>query len=377
MTQTNLLEFAKQGDPDAIAELMNLALQPKGVTAETQIKERCLHVVLSSARILNQQTLVGFTRKGLANLGLESIRSVKVYGKKIGEDLPIWTEEFDIASAEDSAHLNTAATAHAPESGQPTLHSVTEVLDSSFSNHKPDIKIVAPKVHLNRLHTTSNRLVPRIQSRLSRLLTATERVTAKIPLPKGMFPSRVRPSRFLAALTLITLPAFLLGVTVAVVAALTEGSSKRLGALLPTSASETQGSIQADVEQDILKQQTEAKKYLETMNKAQQDFYAKNNRFATSLEDLERSASVISQSYNYTYKLTLAGNNQSQLAAIPKAKGLKSFTGIVFVVPSEPGTDTATAAICESRLPSMIPPRLSSLAENQVQCPPGASKVSS
>jgi hypothetical protein len=377
MTQPNLLEFAKQGNPDAIAELMNLALQPKGVTAETQVKERCLHVFLSSTRILNQQTLVGFTRKGLANLGLESIRSVKVYGKKIGEDLPIWTEEFDIASAKDPAQSSAAATAPVAESVQPTPQQVTEVLDSSFSTHRLNPKLVAPTARLNRLQTTSRRLVPRIQSRLSHLLNAIEQVTAKIPLPKGMFPSRVRPSRFLAALTLVTLPAFLLGVAVAVVAALTEGSSKRLGALLPTSASETQGSIQADVEQDILKQQTEAKKYLETMNKAQQSFYTKNNRFAASLEDLERSASVISQSYNYTYKLTLSGNNQSQLAATPKAKGLKSFTGVVFLVPSEQGTETATAAICESRLPSMIPPRIPSSAEEQVQCPPGASKVSS
>jgi hypothetical protein len=377
MTQPNLLEFAKQGDPDAIAELMNLALQPKGVTAETQVKERCLHVFLSSTRILNQQTLVGFTRKGLANLGLESIRSVKVYGKKIGEDLPIWTEEFDIASAKDPAQSSAAATAPVAESVQPTPQQVTEVLDSNFSTHRLNPKLVAPTARLNRLQTTSRRLVPRIQSRLSHLLNAIEQVTAKIPLPKGMFPSRVRPSRFLAALTLVTLPAFLLGVAVAVVAALTEGSSKRLGALLPTSASETQGSIQADVEQDILKQQTEAKKYLETMNKAQQSFYTKNNRFAASLEDLERSASVISQSYNYTYKLTLSGNNQSQLAAAPKAKGLKSFTGVVFLVPSEQGTETATAAICESRLPSMIPPRIPSSVEEQVQCPPGASKVSS
>ncbi|MGA7936289.1 MAG: type IV pilin-like G/H family protein, partial [Kovacikia sp.] len=367
MTQPNLLESAKQGDPEAIATLMNLALQPKGVTAELQIVGKDLHVFLSSTRILNQQTLVSFTRKGLANLGLGVIQTVKVYGKKIGEDLPIWTEVFAMVPATELPPTKVETTERQfPKIVQPSLPQ---------SNDASKDKFTPAKIHLRQVQTGSNRLVPRVQSHLNRLLFATEQITAQIPLPKQLFPAGVRPSRFLAALTLVSLPAFLLGVAVAVVSAFAVGSARRSGALLPN-ASGNQSSIPGDVEQAILKQQTDAQKYLETMNRAQQDFYTKNKRFASSLEELERSASVISQSYNYTYSLTLSGKNQAQLAATPKAKGLKSFTSIVLLIPSEQEMPTPVSTICESSLPSMIPPRIPAPVENQVQCPSGASKVS-
>ncbi|UBF26025.1 type IV pilin-like G/H family protein [Kovacikia minuta CCNUW1] len=379
MTQPNLLEFAKQGDPEAIATLMNLALQPKGVTAEAEIRNNCLHVFLSSTRLLNQQTLVSFTRKGLINLGLQSIQVVKVYGKKVGEDLPIWTEEFEVSSisrnSEDFLTKDTLQTetqarvADAPETIQPRGR---RSVNHNALNHQG----ILPNGYLKRLRKTSGGLVPRMQSQLNHLLTATERVTSQIPLPKGVFPPRVRPSRFLAALTLITLPAFFLGVIFAVIAAYAGGFSGKSGALQASNLA-AQSPADSAVDQDALKQQKAAKTYLEKMNQAQVDYYTKNNRFATNLEDLERSASIISQSYNYTYKLTLLNKKQAQLTAAPKAKGLNSFTAIVFLTQPESGAEKPDSTICESKSPSMIPPIIpvSGIA-NQEQCPSGATKAS-
>ncbi len=278
MTQPNLLEFAKQGDPDAIATLMNLALQPKGVTAETQVKDECLYVFLSSARLLNQQTLVGFIRKGLANLGVKSIQAVKVYGKKAGEDTPVWTEEFEVSSLEESqtAESSTAAS----KQSQPSIES-----SNNRSGSQSDNQINGLNLSIAQLQRSAKRLAPHVQTRLNDLLIATERVTARIPVPKNLFPPTVRPSRFLAALTLVTLPAFLLGVSLAVVSYYTGGQSKGNGSVLPANASDNQN-IQAEVERDMENQQAQAQKYLEAMNKAQQDFYTKNSRFASSLEEL-------------------------------------------------------------------------------------------
>jgi hypothetical protein len=86
MTQHLLELSARQGDSNAIAALMNHVLQPQGVTVEAQIIDRQLQLIFSSSRLLNQHTLVRFTRRGLERLGVTSIRAVTVTGKKIGEE---------------------------------------------------------------------------------------------------------------------------------------------------------------------------------------------------------------------------------------------------------------------------------------------------
>jgi hypothetical protein len=95
-TQPNLLKLAKQGNPKAIAALMNRQLQIKGITAKVALKNSCLQVLLESAQVQNQQALVAFVRKGITSLGCESIKSVKVYGRQIGEEVPDWSQEFEL-----------------------------------------------------------------------------------------------------------------------------------------------------------------------------------------------------------------------------------------------------------------------------------------
>jgi hypothetical protein len=96
MTQPNLLELAKQGDAQAIASLMNRQLQPKGITVKVALKDACLQIMLESAQVPNQQALVAFIRKGITGLGAASIARVKIYGRQAGEDLTVWTEEFEL-----------------------------------------------------------------------------------------------------------------------------------------------------------------------------------------------------------------------------------------------------------------------------------------
>lgn len=112
MTQANLLELAKQGDAQAIASLMNRQLQPKGITVKVALKDACLQVMLESAQVPNQQALVAFVRKGITGLGAASIERVKVYGRKIGEDFPDWSREFELVVQlkSSSSHLQENAT---------------------------------------------------------------------------------------------------------------------------------------------------------------------------------------------------------------------------------------------------------------------------
>ena len=96
MTQSNLLELAQQGDPQAIAALMNQSLQPKGMTAIVERMGDCLSVLLEADQVPNRQTLTAFVHRGISNLGIESIRSVKVLGQQTGTNLPVWTQDLTL-----------------------------------------------------------------------------------------------------------------------------------------------------------------------------------------------------------------------------------------------------------------------------------------
>lgn len=96
--QSNLLELAKQGNASAIASLINRQLQPKGITAKTALKDNCLQIMLESPQIPNQQALIGFIHKGITKLEVASIQTVKIYGRKTGEEIPSWSNEFEIGN---------------------------------------------------------------------------------------------------------------------------------------------------------------------------------------------------------------------------------------------------------------------------------------
>ncbi len=102
MSDSNLLTLAKQGNPKAIAAMLNKSLQPKGITAKAGVKENCLQILLESEQIPDQEAMVSYIRKGLINLGVESIKSVKVYGRQKGIEAPAWNQQFELTFPEQT-----------------------------------------------------------------------------------------------------------------------------------------------------------------------------------------------------------------------------------------------------------------------------------
>jgi hypothetical protein len=96
MTQENLRQLAKQGNPKALATIINQSLKSKSITAKVGLKDDCLQVLLESAKIPNQQAMVSFIRNGLTRLEVESIKTVKVYGRQLGEESPAWNQAFEM-----------------------------------------------------------------------------------------------------------------------------------------------------------------------------------------------------------------------------------------------------------------------------------------
>ena len=103
--QLSLKERAKLGDVEAIASLLNLPLQNKGITATASLQDGCLQVMLEGDRVPDEEASIRIVRRELTNLKAGAIASVKVYGQQAGEDFPAWNREFElVARASQSSH---------------------------------------------------------------------------------------------------------------------------------------------------------------------------------------------------------------------------------------------------------------------------------
>ena len=94
-----LLKQAKQGDPKAIAALMNRSTQAKGISVKASLKNRCLQVLLEGDVVPHQGKTVEFVRDGMAKLQVPEVDRVKVYGRQVGQETPVWQDEIVLANA--------------------------------------------------------------------------------------------------------------------------------------------------------------------------------------------------------------------------------------------------------------------------------------
>ncbi|MBD2038943.1 type IV pilin-like G/H family protein [Leptolyngbya sp. FACHB-321] len=420
MTQPHLLELAKQGDPQAIATLINATLEPQGVTAETFVEVDCLHVFLNAARPLNAQTLVAFVQRGILRLEVASIQQVQVYGKRLGEEQPHWVETFTVprSSVAETSEIPfsapesspSAPDSNVPDSSTPDFNvsdfdssdssaSDSSVTTDSFSDHstqfdtwkqrwiKAKANIQALRSQNSQSQDSSSQDSPQPQAPSPRVLAtwndALQQISARLPWRDRSFPEAPNDSatsdrsvNYLKVSAIVTVVSFVAGGAVALIAHSYAwgGAERKAGEKISTISSSNQVSPQVKAERTRDQQQTAARNYLDTMNKAQQAFYRQNTRFAVTLEELERFAAVPIAVYSdYTYKLTVPNNNQAQLTAIPKAEGLKSYTAAVAI--AKP-TNKFVTAICASQQAAKVPPLVFQSTNGAVQCPADPAKAS-
>jgi hypothetical protein len=128
MTEPNLLKLAKKGNAKALTAILNQSLQPQNITAKVNRKDDYLQILLESAQTPDQEAMVSFIRKGLIKLEIESIQTVKVYGRKTGEESPAWSKKIELVSPPetpssteliDSENLSSYQTFRTPKSSVP------------------------------------------------------------------------------------------------------------------------------------------------------------------------------------------------------------------------------------------------------------------
>jgi hypothetical protein len=96
MTQSTLLLQAKQGNPHAIAALLNRSLQTRGITATAQLEGNCLTIELAAAHPIAQASAIAFIRQGLNRLQPRRIHSVFVSAQLHQADEFAWMETFEL-----------------------------------------------------------------------------------------------------------------------------------------------------------------------------------------------------------------------------------------------------------------------------------------
>ncbi len=87
---------ARLGDPEAIAEVLNQVLQPRGISARVWRSAKQLQVLVDADPLPRQPVLVGVLTKGIQRLHPPLIRTLQVYGRVRGWPELAWMEVVDL-----------------------------------------------------------------------------------------------------------------------------------------------------------------------------------------------------------------------------------------------------------------------------------------
>lgn len=396
MEQSNLLELAKQGEPNAIAALMNAVLKPKGITAQARFEQEVLCIALESPKPLNQDTLVTFIRKGLLELGNQSIQTVRAQGKRTGEKDFTWTKEFFVhpvptvvaepevspipPGSTDAVPSESKSALSAPEM---TPESPVTPEDSSQPEKETPVEVdsgvaIAEDV-ASDAEPTEEGLTLTAAEESSEVATdetpEIEIADEDEALEEEAIDDELEPQSLRAWIKLHW-RVYSLPVLLVIVGGFFAGGTMAFWSTSKVQNQDFGEELFQPREQTAENKQSEAEKYLKAMNKAQEEFFQKHKRFAKSLEELERSANLIAQSYSYAYRLRVTESakstqgNRSLITASPRETGLQSYVGAVFVLPT--GT---SSIICQTPKPSMQAPAAPQVVKKKLGCAPRSIKV--
>ena len=146
-THPVLLKLARQGDPRAIAALMNDALREQDIWVKATRNDRSLQVMLKAPRALNQSTCVAFLRWGMARLQSVTIDHIYLYAWQTYGDFPDWVTDFSLEQPEprptESETIEVAVSAATPTTVSGTVPRIDPTVSAASA-----AKVAAPDVAL-------------------------------------------------------------------------------------------------------------------------------------------------------------------------------------------------------------------------------------
>jgi hypothetical protein len=93
-SRRSALRLARQGNARSIATLMNYSLKTRGITARANFQEGCLWVTLEGNPVPRQKDMVRFVYGGISRLNIPELKIVRVYGMRIGQTTPAWSQDI-------------------------------------------------------------------------------------------------------------------------------------------------------------------------------------------------------------------------------------------------------------------------------------------
>ncbi|MCT7986780.1 CapA family protein [Laspinema sp. D6] len=151
MDAQNIVSLAKQGDPAAIAILLNQALRIRNMTAQVVRNDNRLHILLEADRIPDRQAYITYIQDGLTRLNVRSIHSVRVYARQIGQKVPAWDEAFEFGKVTISPLSSPSGVPEEPASKPlPTPESLPIATDKPPISLNPSVAPIEAVVQTPR-----------------------------------------------------------------------------------------------------------------------------------------------------------------------------------------------------------------------------------
>jgi hypothetical protein len=124
--------------------------------------------------------------------------------------------------------------------------------------------------------------------------------------------------------------------------------------------------------QTVIKaKQTEAKIYLQSMNRSQRAYRIEHSFFTTDITALGIGMPEQTDSYVYSIRPSEKLDTQVTHLAVAKQPDLRSYIGAVAVI----FDDTTVAIMCESKQSSQIAPLTPEFVNNSLACAPGSREL--
>ena len=105
----SLLAQAKQGNPEAIAILLNKKLHPRGFTIQVSRHDTTLDLVLTGQTIPQKAKAMPYLQRAFNRLDHLPFETVHITGQKYGTDRDMWTDTIVITPSSLSTHTTPTA----------------------------------------------------------------------------------------------------------------------------------------------------------------------------------------------------------------------------------------------------------------------------
>ncbi len=90
--QQKIIELATQGNPKALAFIINQSLQQQGITVVVGKKNGWIHIILESEQVPNPEIVTPVVQEKIASWRSQSLHNFKIHGRKLGSKSIIWTQ---------------------------------------------------------------------------------------------------------------------------------------------------------------------------------------------------------------------------------------------------------------------------------------------